>query len=133
MSAQLVEFRRDGKWVGAYPIPITRDVLEEGRERYEIYCAPCHGLLGYGDGIVAQRGFEGVQSLHLERVRNKPVGYYFDVITNGRGAMYPYGSRIEPRQRWAIVAYVQVLQHSQSVPAEELETQDREKLTEATQ
>jgi mono/diheme cytochrome c family protein len=130
VRTQLIESRLDGDWVDAFPISITREVLETGRERYEIYCSPCHGLLGEGDGIVAQRGFPGVQSLHTERVRNKPLGYYFDVVTNGRGAMYPYGSRIEPLQRWAIIAYIQVLQRSQHLPAESLQLQDRQKLTE---
>ena len=124
-NGALLQQQRNGEWIDAYPFPITRSVLEMGRERYDIYCSPCHGLLGDGQGIVAQRGFVSVSSLHEERAKNQALGSYFDVITNGRGAMYPYGARIAPRERWAVIAYVRVLQRSQSFPVDSLTPQER--------
>jgi len=113
------------KPVDAFPFPITREVLNRGQERYNIYCSPCHDRLGYGNGMIARRGFNHPppQSYHIDRLRQAPVGYFFDVITNGLGAMPDYAAQIEPRDRWAIVAYVRVLQLSQNaslndVPAE---------------
>jgi mono/diheme cytochrome c family protein len=116
----------DGKPVDAFPFPITRAVLERGQERFDIYCSPCHDRLGTGNGMIARRGFSHPppQSYHIDRLRQAPVGYFFDVITNGVGAMPDYGAQIEARDRWAIVAYVRVLQLSQNaslndVPADE--------------
>jgi mono/diheme cytochrome c family protein len=104
----------DGALAEEFPFPITSEVLARGRERYNIYCTACHGYAGYGDGIVVQRGFSAPPSFHQERLRLLPVGHIFDVITNGIGAMYAYGDRIEPEDRWAIIAYVQALQLSQN-------------------
>jgi hypothetical protein len=116
----------DGKPVDSFPFPITRAVLDRGQERFNIYCSPCHDRLGTGNGMIARRGFNHPppQSYHIDRLRQAPVGYFFDVITNGVGAMPDYGTQIEARDRWAIVAYVRVLQLSQNaslhdVPAEE--------------
>jgi mono/diheme cytochrome c family protein len=89
-------------------------LLSRGRERYEIYCSPCHGLAGNGDGMIVQRGFPAPPSYHTARLRAAPAQHIFDVISNGYGVMYSYGSRVEPRDRWAIVAYVRALQQSQS-------------------
>jgi len=95
------------------PVPVTRDVLERGRERFDIYCAVCHAHTGEGNGTIVQRGFPQPPSLHEERLRNAPVGYFFDVMTNGYGVMYPYASRVTPADRWAIIAYIRALQLSQ--------------------
>jgi mono/diheme cytochrome c family protein len=116
----------DNKPVDTFPFPVTRAVLERGQQRYNIYCSPCHDLLGTGKGMIFRRGFDRPppQSYHIDRLRQAPVGYFFDVISNGLGAMPDYAAQIEPRDRWAIVAYVRVLQLSQNaslndVPAEE--------------
>lgn len=112
----------DGEYVESYPFEITRGVLEEGRRQYEAYCAMCHGFAGYGNGVVAQEGYPqpAPASYHIERLRNAPEGYYFDVITNGQGLMYSYGSRIQVEDRWAIVAYIRALQFSQNANQDEL-------------
>jgi mono/diheme cytochrome c family protein len=96
------------------PFPVTREVLERGRERYDIYCAPCHSRLGDGNGVVPSRGFpRKPPSYHIPRLQKAPVGYFFDVITNGFGIMPDYASQIPPQDRWDIVAYIRALQLSQ--------------------
>jgi mono/diheme cytochrome c family protein len=95
------------------PFPVTEDVLARGRERFNIYCAPCHSRLGDGNGMIVQRGFRAPPSYHIERLRKAPLGYFFDVMTNGFGAMPEYASQIPPRDRWTIVAYIRALQLSQ--------------------
>jgi hypothetical protein len=114
-----------GELVDTFPFPITREILERGQERYNIFCAPCHDRVGTGDGVIVQRGFRRPSSFHIDRLRGAPVGHFFDVITNGFGTMYDYASRIQPKDRWAIVAYIRALQLSQQatiaeVPADEL-------------
>lgn len=116
----------EGQPAVTFPIEITREVLHRGRERYDIYCTPCHGTAGYGEGIIVSRGFRRPPSFHIDRLREESVGHYFDVMTNGLGAMYSYASRVDPADRWAIIAYIRALQLSQNakpedVPAEELE------------
>jgi len=96
------------------PFPVTEDVLARGRERFNIYCTPCHSRLGDGNGIIVQRGFRRPPSYHTERLRKAPLGYFFDVMTNGFGAMPDYASQIPPHDRWAIVAYIRALQLSQN-------------------
>ncbi|MEZ4869164.1 MAG: cytochrome c [Caldilineaceae bacterium] len=103
----------DGAPAQTFPFRITQGVLLRGQERYNIYCSPCHGLDGYGDGIVVQRGFTPPPSYHIDRLRNAPPGYFFGVITNGFGSMYSYGDRVPPADRWAIIAYIRALQRSQ--------------------
>jgi len=95
------------------PFPVTDDVLARGRERFNIYCAPCHSRLGDGNGMIVQRGFRAPPSYHAERLRKAPLGYFFDVMTEGFGAMPEYASQIPPRDRWCIVAYIRALQLSQ--------------------
>lgn len=103
------------------PFPVSEQVLTRGRERYDIYCAPCHSRLGDGNGIVPSRGFaRKPPSYHIERLRKAPVGYFFDVITHGFGMMQDYASQVPPEDRWAIVAYIRALQLSQNVSAAEL-------------
>jgi mono/diheme cytochrome c family protein len=97
-----------------FPFPVTAKVLSRGHERFNIYCAPCHGGAGDADGIIVRRGFSPPPSFHIDRLRKAPVGHYFDVITHGYGAMYSYASRVEPRDRWAIIAYIRLLQESRA-------------------
>ncbi len=99
----------------AMPFPVTRDVLARGRERFNIFCAPCHSRLGDGNGFVPSRGFSRMPpSFHIVRLQKAPVGYFYDVITEGFGVMPDYASQIPPRDRWDIVAYVRALQLSQN-------------------
>jgi hypothetical protein len=95
------------------PFPVTEAVLQRGRERFDIYCAPCHSRLGDGNGMIPQRGYRRPPSYHQDRLRKAPLGYFFDVMTNGFGAMPDYASQIPPRDRWDIVAYIRALQLSQ--------------------
>jgi cytochrome c553 len=99
--------------VTTLPFPVTRQMLDRGRERFEINCMPCHGETGEGNGIVVQRGFPAPPSYHIDRLRSSPVGHFFDVMTRGYGAMYPFASRVTPADRWAIAAYIRALQLSE--------------------
>jgi mono/diheme cytochrome c family protein len=96
------------------PIAVTREVLDRGRERYNIYCSPCHGQTGDGNGMIVQRGFPQPPSFHLERLRTAADGHYYDVITHGFGTMYSYAARVKPTDRWAITAYIRALQLSRT-------------------
>jgi mono/diheme cytochrome c family protein len=109
-------------------VPLTADLLARGQQRYNIFCTPCHGLTGDGNGFVTTRGYRRPPTFHSDRLRAAPVGHYFDVITNGFGAMYDYSAQIPPRDRWAIIAYVRALQLSQNVPAAQLTPDQRAKL-----
>lgn len=117
-----------GKLITQMPIAVTKELVERGQERFNAFCSPCHGRLGDGNGMISQRGFAVKRppaSYHTDRLRQMPVGHFYDVITNGYGAMYPYASRVEPEDRWAITAYIRALQLSQNgkasdVPAEEM-------------
>lgn len=111
-----------------FPLPITRELLTVGRQRYDIYCAPCHGLSGYGDGMIVQRGFPAPPSFHTDRLRNVEPAYIVDVIENGFGRMYSYAYRVEPEQRWAIAAYIQALQLSQNATIDDVPPEQREQL-----
>jgi mono/diheme cytochrome c family protein len=107
----------DGKWTEELPAPITENTLRRGQERYNIYCSPCHGSTGDGQGMIVRRGLSPPPSFHIDRLRQAPVGHYFDVITNGYGAMYPYGYRVQVDDRWAIIAYIRALQlHEKKYP-----------------
>lgn len=107
----------NGTPVAAFPSPVTRAQVERGHERYDIYCAVCHGLTGDGDGMIVQRGFPRPPSFNTDALRAAPVGYFYDVITNGYGVMYPYASRVTPDDRWAIASYIRALQLSQHAGA----------------
>jgi mono/diheme cytochrome c family protein len=97
------------------PFPVTKEVLDRGRERYNIYCAPCHSVLGDGNGFIPSRGFaRKPPSYHIARLEKAPLGYFYDVITSGFGTMLDYSAQIPPRDRWDIVAYVRALQLSQN-------------------
>jgi mono/diheme cytochrome c family protein len=121
----------DGKPAETYPFAITAEVLQRGRERFSIYCTPCHSPQGDGNGIIVQRGMKRPPSWHIDRLQKAPPGYFFDVITNGFGAMYDYSERINVQDRWAIVAYVQTLQASQNTKASDLTAEERAKLNAA--
>lgn len=97
----------------AQPPPVTATLMQRGQQRFEIFCAPCHGLAGSGDGMIVQRGFPAPPSYHIARLRAAPAQHFFDVITKGHGVMYSYAARVSPRDRWAIVAYIRALQVSQ--------------------
>jgi mono/diheme cytochrome c family protein len=99
-------------FVATLPVPVTMDLMRRGRQRYDIFCSPCHGLTGAGDGMVVQRGFRPPTSLHDPRLRAQPDGYLFDVITNGFGAMPDYAAQVPIADRWAVVAYIRALQLS---------------------
>ena len=118
----------DGKPAETFPFPITRDVILRGRDRYNIYCSPCHGYEGDGRGMVVRRGMKQPPSYHIERLQNETPGYFFDVMTNGFGAMYSYASRIKPRDRWAIIAYVRALQLSQNATLDDVPADVRQRL-----
>jgi mono/diheme cytochrome c family protein len=96
------------------PFAVTQADLERGRERFNIYCAPCHSRVGDGNGMIPQRGYRHPPSYHEQRLRKAPLGYFFDVMTNGFGAMPDYAMQIQPRDRWCIVAYIRALQLSQN-------------------
>ena len=105
------------------PFPVTKEVLERGRERYDIYCAPCHSRVGDGNGFVPSRGFaRRPPSYHIPRLQKAPLGYFYDVMTNGFGIMPDYASQISPEDRWKIVAYIRALQLSQNATANDVPT-----------
>jgi mono/diheme cytochrome c family protein len=102
----------NGELASVFPFPVTGDVMRRGQERFDIFCAPCHARTGNGDGMIVRRGFRAPPSLHVDRLRQAPVGHFFDVITNGFGAMPDYRAQVPVRDRWAIVAYIRALQAS---------------------
>src|SRR5262244_1604735 len=112
----------------AFPLPVTEELLHRGQERYGIYCSPCHGLQGDGNGMIVTRGMKHPPSYHEARLRGVTNGYIFDVITNGFGAMLNYSAQIPLRDRWAIVAYVRALQLSRNAKVAELPADVRERL-----
>lgn len=111
-----------------FPLPVNQKLLERGEERYKIFCTPCHGLQGDGNGMISIRGMKHPPSFHQDRLRQAPNGYFYDNITNGFGAMYGYSAQIPPRDRWAIIAYVRALQLSRNMKAADLPAELREKL-----
>jgi len=121
----------NGEPVETFPFAVTREVIERGRQRFEIFCTPCHGRLGNGQGMVTQRGFRHPPTYHSEQLREAPVGHFFDVITNGFGAMYSFNDRIPPQDRWAIVAYIRTLQFSQAAGVDELPPAVRQEFEQA--
>ncbi|GIW40245.1 MAG: hypothetical protein KatS3mg076_0822 [Candidatus Binatia bacterium] len=110
------------------PFPWTREILERGRERYDIFCSPCHDRAGTGQGMVVLRGFRRPPSFHEERLRSAPLGHFFDVVTNGFGVMPSYRSEIPVDDRWAIAAYIRVLQRSQHASLDDVPPQRRREL-----
>jgi mono/diheme cytochrome c family protein len=115
------------------PYPVDRALLERGRDRYMIYCMPCHSPAGDGDGLVVRRGFPRPPTYHQDRLRAAPDRHFYDVITNGYGVMVPYADRVEPADRWAIVAFIRALQYSRHAPADELPADVRARVDTATE
>ena len=119
--------------VAQLPMKLTPELLARGRERFDIFCATCHGRTGDGNGEIVQRGFPAPPSYHIERLRNAPIGHFYDVITNGYGVMYSYAAQVEPNDRWAIAAYIRALQLSQNMKAKELTPNEQENLKQQQQ
>jgi len=120
--------KENGAMTDKFPFAITRADLERGRERYNIYCTPCHDYVGSGHGMIVQRGFPSPPSFHTDRLRNAPAGHFFDVITNGLGSMYSYAARVEPEDRWRIAAYIRALQLSRQATMQDAPGAARHKL-----
>ena len=118
----------NGVYVTQLPVKLTPELLSRGRERFDAMCSECHDRTGSGNGMVVQRGFAQPPSYHVPRLRNAPIGHFFDVITNGYGVMYSYATRVEPEDRWAIAAYIRALQLSHNVNAFELSPAEQQKL-----
>jgi mono/diheme cytochrome c family protein len=122
--------RVGGQLATEFPMAVDAELMLRGQNRYNVFCAPCHGRTGQGDGMVVRRGYRAPPSFHVERLRQAPPGYMFDVITNGFGAMPDYASQIAVRDRWAIAAYLKALQFSRQatvadVPADRRGELDR--------
>lgn len=120
----------NGKPADALPFPVTGEILARGRERYDIYCSPCHDRLGTGRGMVVRRGYRQPRSFHAEELRKAPAGHFFEHMTLGFGAMPSYAEQVPPQDRWAIVAYIRALQLSRNVRLSELAPEDRKRLEE---
>jgi cytochrome c553 len=118
----------DGKPIDEFPFPVTRDVLERGQARFNIYCAPCHDRQGEGNGMIVSRGFRRPPSYHIDRLRQVPSGYLFDVISTGIGAMQDYAAQVPVRDRWAIVAYIRALQLSHHATLDDVPPANRAQL-----
>jgi cbb3-type cytochrome c oxidase subunit III len=118
----------DGRFSRVFPFPITRQVMERGRERFDIFCSPCHDRLGTARGMVVRRGLSQPPSFHIDRLRDVENGYLFDVITNGFGRMASYAAQVPVEDRWAIVAYLRVLQYSQHAPLSDVPPDARRRL-----
>jgi len=112
-------------------VKVDEKLLQRGEDRYKIFCTPCHGLQGDGLGMIAARGMKHPPSYHIDRLRQAPNGYFYDVMTNGFGAMYSYSERIAPADRWAIVAYIRALQLSRNAKVADLPADLRQRLDQA--
>ena len=117
-----------GKDIEAFPIAVDKTVILRGQQRFDVYCAPCHGRIGNGLGMIVRRGFKQPPSYHIDRLRNAPVGHLYDVISNGYGAMLNYASQVQPRDRWAIVAYIRALQYSENANINDLPQEARSRV-----
>ena len=119
----------DGKFTPEFPFPVTKEVIERGQDRFNIYCTPCHDSLGTGNGRIVRRGFRHPPSYHIDRLRQVPAGYLYDVITNGFGAMPDYSAQIQPVDRWAIVTYIRALQLSQNASINDIPADAKARLS----
>jgi mono/diheme cytochrome c family protein len=118
----------DGRPAETFPMPVTAQMLARGQERFNVFCSPCHGRTGEGDGMIVQRGFRKPPSYHEDRLRNAPVGYFFDVMTHGFGAMQDYSAQVPVADRWAIAAYIRALQFSQRASVDDVPADRRAEL-----
>jgi len=130
LDSHLYEGKVNGELATTVPYEVSQAFLERGQNRYNIFCTPCHDRTGRGNGMIVQRGLKAPPSMHEQRLRDVPVGHFFDVMTNGLGVMYSYASRIPVKDRWAIAAYIRALQFSQSAEVDRLSAQDRSQLPE---
>ncbi len=124
LDQQLYTGRVNGELIATFPFTVTQATVERGQERFAIFCAPCHGLLGDGQGIITEYGMRVPASFHDPELRDQPAGYYFEVITDGTRVMPSYSTRILPADRWAIVAYIRALQLSQNIEATQLSPEE---------
>lgn len=120
--------RSGGELVTVLPVPLTRELLARGQDRFNIFCSPCHDRVGNGDGMIVQRGYRRPPSYHIDRLRDAPIGHFFDVITKGFGVMPDYAAQVPPADRWAIAAYVRALQLSQNAALPDVPPGAREQL-----
>ena len=120
--------RMNGEAAAVFPFAVDANVMARGRERYDVFCSPCHGRTGQGDGMVVLRGYRRPPSMHQDRLRNAPVGHFFDVITNGFGAMPDYAVQVKAEDRWAIVAYVRALQLSGHATLNDVPPAERDRI-----
>lgn len=127
----LYQGKIDGQLTDIFPMPVTAAVMARGQERFNIFCAPCHGRTGQGNGMIVQRGFRTPPSFHEERLRSAPGGYFFDVQTNGFGAMSDYAAQVPVADRWAIAAYMRALQLSQRATVDDVPMDRRGELDRA--
>jgi hypothetical protein len=118
----------DGKPSNEFPMPVTKELLLRGQQRFNIYCSPCHDRTGNGNGMIVRRGYRRPPTYHSDRLRQQPNGYFFDVITRGFGAMPDYAVQVQPEDRWAIVAYIRALQLSQQASINDVPAADRGQL-----
>jgi mono/diheme cytochrome c family protein len=117
-----------GEDAALFPMAVDATVMARGQQRFNIYCSPCHGRTGQGDGMIVRRGYRHPPSLHQDRLRNAPVGHFFDVMTNGFGAMPDYASQIKAEDRWAIIAYIRALQLSEHATLDDVPPADRSRI-----
>ncbi len=122
--------KENGQDIDYFPIPVNQQLIERGHTRFDIYCSPCHGRVGNGLGMIVRRGLKQPPSYHIDRLRTAPVGHFYDVITNGYGAMLNYSAQIAPRDRWAIISYIRALQYSQNASVNDLSAEQRGHLPE---
>jgi mono/diheme cytochrome c family protein len=127
-DAHLYQGKIDGQLAETFPMPVTAEVMARGRERFDVFCSPCHGRTGQGNGMVVQRGFRAPPSFHEERLRTAPVGYFFDVQTNGFGSMSDYAAQVPVADRWAIAAFIRALQLSQRATVDDVPADRRAEL-----
>ena len=118
----------DGKFVREMPVPVSRELLARGRDRFNVFCTPCHDRTGGGRGMIVQRGFKQPEPYWVDRLRAQPIGYFFDVMTNGFGQMSSYADKVTPEDRWVIAAYIRVLQVAARAQAGSLPPADRSAL-----
>ncbi len=128
----LVSGKTNGQLATEFPFPVTAEVVARGRERYDVFCSPCHDRTGAGNGMIVRRGYRRPPSFHQDRLRQAPPGHFVDVMTNGFGAMPDYRVQVPPRDRWAITAYIRALQLSANATLSEVPPEERESLAPGT-
>lgn len=126
-NAHLYRGKQGGAWATRFPMRVTQALMDRGREEYDIFCSPCHGLVGNGDGLVSKRaeeldsaGWVPPVSFHSDLIRNRPAGHLFNTITNGIRSMPAYGPQVSVKDRWAIVAYLRALQRSRNATIDDV-------------